>query len=150
MDTGPVEVSGVAIEGGLSEISELKEFNDYNEANIYLKLGWILLSIRLEDSGDPDVPGQETIYMFWLAQVARRTKEPVGKVHVIFASVSPLPPSVRTRHALAGLWSSHAKESLPGWPTSDEYSKLRTKEASGAAMHSHLPQRNVSSNLATR
>jgi hypothetical protein len=62
MDTGQAEVSRVAIEGGLSEISELKEFNDYNEANKYLKLGWILLSIRLEDSGDQDVPSQETIY----------------------------------------------------------------------------------------
>lgn len=56
------EVTGVTTESILSEISELREFDDYNEANKYLRLGWILLGIRVEDAGDPDVVSQQTIY----------------------------------------------------------------------------------------
>lgn len=46
----------------LHEISELREFNDYREANEYLKLGWRLVSVHIEDCGDPDRVNQQTIY----------------------------------------------------------------------------------------
>ena len=46
----------------LSEISELNELDDYSWANVYLKLGWVLLSIRLRDYGDPEIRDQKTVY----------------------------------------------------------------------------------------
>lgn len=46
----------------LSEISELTEQDDYNWANVYLELGWVLLSIRLQDFGDPEIRDQKTVY----------------------------------------------------------------------------------------
>ena len=66
----------MATENILFEISELKEFADYDEANKYLKLGWVLLSIRTEDSGDPDVVNQQTIYCLGWPKSLGKTKTP--------------------------------------------------------------------------
>ena len=60
----------------LWDISELRELGDYNEANRYLKLGWILLSIRVEDSGDRDVIDQQTIYCLGWPRSLGSTKTP--------------------------------------------------------------------------
>ena len=68
----------MATEGCLHEISELREFNDYREANEYLKLGWILLSTHIEDCADPDRVNQQTIYCLGWPRSSGEPKSPWG------------------------------------------------------------------------
>lgn len=46
----------------LHSIIELKECDDYQVVNEYLKLGWILISTHLTDSGHPVERHQKTNY----------------------------------------------------------------------------------------
>lgn len=52
-----------------SDIVELKELDSADEANNYLKLGWVLLSTHLWDYGHPVERHQKTIFVLgWRAE----------------------------------------------------------------------------------